>query len=390
MKKMFLLKNNVLNYDWGIKDAFHELYGNAEKQNAPQAELWIGANSNNCSLMVRDGVEIRLDDYIKENKDEIFNNECIFNYELPYLVKLLAAKKPLSIQVHPSKKNAEIGFLKDEENHITINSYKRNYKDKNHKPELVYAITDFVALNGFKKFDEIARLIKDVNFHDIENVKNSFVENKDQDSLRKLFEELFCLDEKKIGKLIRSAIDYASGSDNEESGWLLYLNDIYPNDIGVIFPLFLNIIKLSPDQAMFLDAETLHAYISGIAIEVMANSDNVIRAGLTNKYIDRFSLIENTKFEEKTKILTIPMVSGSNKSYMVPVDDFTFSILTINKNEVVEIKNATIIFIVEGKVQIKNNLNELDMVKGESAFISYSARQLELHGNAKIAVISSK
>lgn len=390
MTNMFLLKNNVLNYDWGMKDAFHELYGNAEKQNAPQAELWIGANYNNCSLIVSDGIEIRLDDYIKENKDETFNQECIFKTELPYLVKLLAAKSPLSIQVHPSKKNAEIGFLKEEENQIDINNYRRNYKDKNHKPELVYAITDFVALNGFKKFNEIAKLIKNINFHDIENVKNGFIENKDRSSLRKLFEELFDLDEDKIRKIIRSAIDYASDSDHEESGWLLYLNDIYPNDIGVIFPLFLNVVKLSHGQAMFLDAETLHAYISGIAIEVMANSDNVIRAGLTKKYIDRFSLIDNTKFEEKTKILTTPMVSGSNETYDVPVDDFTFSMLTVNESEVVEVKNATILFIVEGKVRIKNNRNALDMVKGESAFISYSARELEMHGNAKIAVISSK
>ena len=385
MQKMH---NGVQNYAWGSKDALTKLYGIKDAEGRPMAELWMGAhpkcssqieNSRGESLSLRDQISAGLSAQLGEKVAKRFG-------ELPFLFKVLCADQPLSIQVHPSKSAAEIGYAKENAAGIPLDAAERNYKDPNHKPELVYALTPFQAMNGFRELREIVSLLQPVaGAHPL---IASFLTYPDVDHLRTLFAGLLSLegeDKSRALDVLKSVLDEQQG---EPWDTIRSISEFYPDDSGLFSPLLLNVITLQPGEGMFLYAETPHAYLKGVSLEVMANSDNVLRAGLTPKYIDIPELLANLKFNARpaSELLTTPVVKGAELNFPIPVEDFAFSIHSLSAEpQTLEQDSAAIVFCIEGQSVLVKNNQTLVLNPGESCFLSADESPVTASGNGRIA-----
>ncbi|AZP42308.1 mannose-6-phosphate isomerase [Rahnella aquatilis] len=385
MQKMH---NGVQNYAWGSKDALTKLYGIKDAEGRPMAELWMGAhpkcssqieNSRGENLSLRDQISAGLSAQLGEKVAKRFG-------ELPFLFKVLCADQPLSIQVHPSKNAAEIGYAKENAAGIPLDAAERNYKDPNHKPELVYALTPFQAMNGFRELREIVSLLQPVaGAHPL---IASFLTSPDVDHLRTLFAGLLSLegeDKSRALDVLKSVLDEQQG---EPWDTIRSISEFYPDDSGLFSPLLLNVITLQPGEGMFLYAETPHAYLKGVSLEVMANSDNVLRAGLTPKYIDIPELLANLKFNARpaSELLTTPVVKGAELNFPIPVEDFAFSIHSLSAEpQTLEQDSAAIVFCIEGQSVLVKNNQTLVLNPGESCFLSATESPVTASGNGRIA-----
>ncbi|EIZ0309205.1 mannose-6-phosphate isomerase, class I [Vibrio parahaemolyticus] len=393
----FKLKNPIQNYAWGSKTAIQDLFGIENPNQEPQAEIWMGAHPNGCSKIELGGKEVLLSEFINNDRARVLSSDTDRKFgELPYLFKVLAVGNALSIQVHPSKQEAEQGFAKEEVLGIERTSFERNYRDLNHKPELVYALTPYQAMNGFRALNEIIELfslvLEKVDLPVIEGLLDTFKTDLSSRGLKVFFTGILSLKSTNKESAIRGLIDYATMSqqpnmDNDLGSLILELEQCYPNDIGLFAPLMLNVLTLKPGQAMYLDARTPHAYLKGAGLEIMANSDNVLRAGLTSKHIDVEELARCTSFEEKPKssLLLQPEIYGNKQSYLVPVSDFRFDFFVKADDEKVNVASAEILFAIDNKVTVSHASGEsLTIGKGESLFIPAYAKKYSLTSKGRV------
>ena len=396
----FKLNNPIKNYAWGSKTALQELFGIENLNQEPQAEIWMGAHPNGCSKIQLEDAEILLLDFINKDKANVLSSKVdkLFG-ALPYLFKVLSAEKALSIQVHPNKLEAEKGFAEEEELGIKLSAPNRNYKDANHKPELVYALTPYQAMNGFRAYTEIvllfSKVIEEFNLPAIHQLLEAFKKNLTATGLEIFFIGILSLEEEAKEASIQGLIEYAKlhqqpSTENDLGTLIIELNKSYPGDIGLFAPLMLNVLTLKPGEAMFLDARTPHAYIEGTGLEVMANSDNVLRAGLTSKHIDVFELARCTLFDEKPieSLLISPKVLGNRHVYSVPITDFCFDCFIKANNDQVKVKSAEILFAIDGRVKVSHPSGEVIVIeKGESVFIPAYASKYTISSSGRIARI---
>nr|WP_113869558.1 mannose-6-phosphate isomerase [Brenneria salicis]NMN91678.1 mannose-6-phosphate isomerase type 1 [Brenneria salicis ATCC 15712 = DSM 30166]RBP57477.1 mannose-6-phosphate isomerase type 1 [Brenneria salicis ATCC 15712 = DSM 30166]RLM28563.1 mannose-6-phosphate isomerase [Brenneria salicis ATCC 15712 = DSM 30166] len=385
MQKML---NRVQHYAWGSKHALNELYGIDNPNYLPMAELWMGAHPKSSSLVVdKQGHEYSLRDLIADDLSGQLGESVAQRFgQLPFLFKVLCAEQPLSIQVHPSKSAAEQGFARENAAGIALDAPERNYKDANHKPELVFALTPFQAMNGFRELSEIVELLQPVA--SAHPSISAFLQQPDSKTLAMLFAILLSMDGEQKGRAL--GVLKAALNSQQEQPWatIREITRFYPDDSGLFSPLLLNVITLQPGQAMFLYAQTPHAYLKGVALEVMANSDNVLRAGLTPKYIDIPELLDNVKFEAKPagKLLTDPIKQGNELSFSIPVDDFAFSLHSLSETpQTLEQNSAAIVFCVEGNALLQKDDQQLSLTAGESCFISAGESPVSVHGQGRIA-----
>ncbi len=391
---MSLIKlNNVIqNYAWGSKDALNKLFGIANPNHEPQAEIWMGTHPNGCSK--NDETGALLSDIIEQDKLGTLGEYTVNRFgALPYLFKVLSADTPLSIQVHPSKNKAEIGFARENEQGIELNAANRNYKDPNHKPELVYALTFYKAMNGFRPIEQIVTLFKEVNITTLTDEVAALESKQNNQGLQTFFTAIMSLE----GARKKSALSelYAAYERPTKTTMgreaLAYSADFrvhYEGDIGLFAPFMLNTIELAPGEAMFLHAETPHAYVQGTGLEIMANSDNVLRAGLTSKHIDLPELIDNTIFKpiQPDEIKLAPVHKNGKQFYPVPVDDFSFDILPSDTESKTQyVRGAEIVFCVEGEVKVTVSETSLTLISGESVFISNDSSVYQYKGNGILA-----
>lgn len=387
------LINSVQNYAWGSKTALTDLYGIANPNNLPMAELWMGAHPKSSSKIEDASGQVRsLRDVIDADKAALLGDKVAQRFgELPFLFKVLCADQPLSIQVHPNKQASEIGFAKENAAGIPLDATERNYKDPNHKPELVFALTPFLAMNAFREFSEIISLLQPVA--GAHNAIAHFLENPNADALSQLFASLLNMQgEEKSHALavLKAALDSQHGEPWET---IRLISEFYPNDSGLFSPLLLNVVKLNPGEAMFLFAETPHAYLQGVALEVMANSDNVLRAGLTPKYIDIPELVANVKFVAKpaAELLTQPIKNGAELDFPIPVEDFAFSLHDLSSAETsVAQESAAILFCVEGEATLHKGEQRLVLKPGESAFVAANESPVSVSGTGRLARVFNK
>ncbi|MDC0724331.1 mannose-6-phosphate isomerase [Phytobacter diazotrophicus] len=387
------LINSVQHYAWGSKNALTELYGVANPDNQPMAELWMGAHPRSSSkVQDAQGNLHSLREVIEQDKAGLLGSAVAERFgELPFLFKVLCAAQPLSIQVHPNKKASEIGFAKENAAGIPLDAAERNYKDPNHKPELVFALTPFLAMNAFRPFSEIVSLLQPVA--GANQAIAHFLQEPGAERLSQLFASLLNLkgDEKSRAlAVLKAALNSQQGEPWET---IRVISEFYPDDSGLFSPLLLNVVKLNPGEAMFLFAETPHAYLQGVALEVMANSDNVLRAGLTPKYIDIPELVANVKFTPKpaSELLTQPVKQASCLEFPIPVDDFAFSLhdLSTTGSDVAQ-QSAAILFCVEGEAVLSKGGETLVLKPGESAFISASESPVTVSGVGRLARVYNK
>jgi len=383
---IYKLENIIQKYHWGSKDFIPKLL-NVEADGNPKAELWMGAHPKAPSNLFYNGKKTTLLNIIEYIPDKTLGPEISnrYNSQLPFLFKILSSARPLSIQSHPDLNQAKIGFRKENELEIPITAYNRNYKDSNHKPELMCALTSFEAMCGFQPIENIADRMNHLNLTDLVPITEKFISIQTERAFKQMFFFIMSMskNEKKdmVAKVVNTVRKTKPRSKDEALifNWIEKLSQIYPGDIGVISPLYLNVVKLQPGQALYLEPGTLHAYLQGSGIELMANSDNVLRGGLTSKNVDVVELMKVLKFEhKKTKIILPHKISESESVYETSASEFQLSAINLKNEFCVEnVKGPEIILCTEGEAII----NDTQLKKGESVFISFSEKKYKIKGS---------
>ncbi|MDK7213375.1 mannose-6-phosphate isomerase, class I [Corynebacterium pyruviciproducens] len=319
MKK---LTGALRTYPWGSHTLLADLRGTTSPSPAPEAELWFGAHPASPSLIG----STELTDIIA---DDPVGQVGKSQGELPFLVKILAAGEPLSLQAHPTKEQAEKGFEQENEEGIDLSAPERNYRDRNHKPELLIALTEFTALAGFRPLEKTAELFGAFSCPTLDRYRLMVDSEDEGEGLRALLTTWVSIPrqarETLIDELVATIAAY-QGRSEETEPWIfevgtqiLALQERYPYDVGVLVALLLNFVRLTPGEALYLDAGQLHSYLGGLAIEVQANSDNVLRGGLTSKHVDVPELVRVLSFTS----LEDPRVhADAHGLYRVPVSEF--------------------------------------------------------------------
>ncbi|EOX1575401.1 mannose-6-phosphate isomerase, class I [Vibrio cholerae] len=385
----FPMTNPIQNYAWGSKTAFQQLFELENPTDEPQAELWMGAHPNGCSGIAINGKIVQLSDFIAQNPNLILGEYTARQFgELPYLFKILAAENALSIQVHPNKQQAERGFAQEEKLGIAPTAAYRNYKDPNHKPELVYALTEYQAMNGFRANQEILNYFIELSIDEIQPLVDAFQSNSTEQGLRDFFSGLLSLQGEIKNRALEVLITQAKQIDLPLFQLIVELEKHYPNDIGLLAPLMLNVITLQPGEAMFLDAETPHAYLHGTGLEIMANSDNVLRAGLTPKYMDIDELVACTQFKHKPLEqlrLKSEVIEGCEQ-YPIPVADFKFAIIPPATQQTIGVQSAEIVLPLDSSMILRHTNGEKCLVrKGQSVFIPAYAERYTIECDGRVA-----
>ncbi|MGE6288130.1 mannose-6-phosphate isomerase, class I [Aeromonas media] len=388
LPSFLLMQNPIQGYDWGSHDALTTLFGIPNPAGKPQAELWMGAHPNGCSEVVLAGDVQKLSTLINSAPAAVLGDATQARFgSLPFLFKVLCAEKALSIQVHPSKAQAEAGFAREEAAGIDIKASNRNYKDPNHKPELVFALTPYQAMNGFRAIPAILALFERVKLATIADLVAALAANQHEAGLQHFFHQLLILTGPRKEEALAGLLAYAATHQDEETFALVTsLAAQYPGDVGLFSPLLLNVVTLQPGQAMYLDACTPHAYVRGTGLEIMANSDNVLRAGLTPKYIDVAELLDCTRCLAKPddQILLSPRMEGAVQHYDVPVPDFTFSVYPAGEHALTT-TSAEILFAIDGTVILQQGKQSLRLEKGQSAFIPAATGSYQLLAEGRVA-----
>lgn len=389
-KCFFEMDNVIQNFAWGSRSAFGQLFDLDNIGNEPQAEMWMGAHPNGCSKVQGSHSKVLLSQLIEAHREEFLSKQTNEKFgELPYLFKILAAENALSIQVHPSKEEAELGFQKEEQAQIPLSAHHRNYRDSNHKPELVYALTPYQAMNGFRAIPEIISLFSDVCVPQLSELLENLSVNPSPEGLCEFFVGILSLEGEHKIKAVDSLISRVKNNlPHELSSLILILSEQYPYDVGLFTPLMLNVITLEPGEAMYLDARTPHAYLKGTALEVMANSDNVLRAGLTPKYIDVQELAKCTLFEGKPldALKLAPISENGVLTYPVPVPDFKFSVYDKPNNKLVRPVSAEILLPLDSDLTLTHHSGEVvTLKKGQSVFIPAYVDEYCIHSRGYVA-----
>lgn len=383
MKPSFYrLRNGIKNYAWGSRTALNTLFGVPNPDEQPQAEMWMGAHPAGCSEIETGSDSVSLLEAIAQSPGTVLGARTVENFgQLPFLLKILSAETALSIQVHPDKRLAEEGYAQQG------NRTGEDYNDANHKPELVYAITPFMAMNGFRPFQETVNHFLRLNAPELMPALAEFRGNLTGEGFKHFFVSLMQLAQlEKDSVLKQLQVSLDSGGFTHLQSFITRLMRDYPGDIGILAPLFLHCITLEPGEAMFLRAGTLHAYVHGTAVEVMACSDNVLRAGLTPKKINLPELVKCTVFREtqEQELRLSSNDTGIEQHYSVPVDDFCFSVIGNCQQKHVDVDSAQILLVLSGITTLRDTSgDEMTLFAGQSVFIpaftaSYSITKNEL------------
>jgi mannose-6-phosphate isomerase len=400
MNKIELLKNSIKEYSWGSRTAIPELLGKKTPCDKPQAELWIGAHPLASSTVKTGGKWEPLSDLIKKYPAEILGRMTAKKYggQLPFLFKVIAASEPLSIQAHPNLIQAKKGFKRENRLGISLDSFNRNYKDENHKPECVCALSDFEALCGFRSVSEIVFLLTKTCPGTLNKQINELKTNPNPFGLKSFFTAVMTMDFDRNKSVISEATGNSRvfADENPAFKWVLALAGKYPSNIGVIAPLFLNYIYLKPGQAMFLQAGELHAYLNGVALELMANSDNVIRGGLTAKHVDVEELSNILRFRSLKNKIILPKKNKKEGIYKTPAEEFVLSVISVYKDNAYtgsKKRNVEIILCIEGKAVITGSEDDkFNISKGKSVIIPASVKKYSISGKATLykAAVNTK
>jgi len=394
MKNIGVLKNTVQEYAWGSYTAIPELLGNDSPASTPQAELWMGAHPKAPSQVKSNGKWMSLMKLIEKNPKDILGKAVAekFNNRLPYLFKVLAAEKPLSIQAHPSIAQAKESFQRENRLGIPLDAHNRNYKDDNHKPECICALTFFWALNGFRKISGVLSLLEKICPQGLKSDLNNLRGEPNSLGLKKFFQAMMTMGRDQQNQIIADAITNAQKftDDDQAYKWMIDLHNEYPADIGVFSPILLNLICLKPGQAMFLPAGELHAYLDGVGIELMANSDNVLRGGLTPKHVDVPELLNVLNFEEREPDILSP-IEGSEceRIYSSRADEFVLSVITVKEGLTYYSptnRSVEILLCTDGDAIITDlgNNDKLALGRGKSIIIPSAVKKYCIEGNTTL------
>ncbi|MEU9879552.1 mannose-6-phosphate isomerase, class I [Streptomyces phaeochromogenes] len=316
------LDNTIRPYAWGSTTAIPRLLG-VEPTGEPQAEMWMGAHPGAPSRTLRGP----LTEVIDEAPEKELGRAAVakFGPRLPFLLKLLAAGAPLSLQVHPDLAQAKEGYEDEERRGVPIDAPHRNYKDANHKPELICALTEFDGLCGFRTPSEAADLLAALDVDSLKPYVDLLHAHPEEAALREVLTAVLSADREQMAATVTEAAAACARLGGAHAPYA-ELAHHYPGDPGVIAAMLLNHVRLQPGEALFLGAGVPHAYLNGLGVEIMANSDNVLRCGLTPKHVDVPELLRIVRFEASDPGVLRPEASPDGEEvYETPIDEFRLS-----------------------------------------------------------------
>jgi mannose-6-phosphate isomerase len=394
VNRIALLKNRIQEYAWGSKTFIPELLGSPAPAENPQAELWMGIHPNGPSMVSWKNAWIPLRDLIEKDPESVLGKSVAgkFSNTLPFLFKILAANRPLSIQAHPSLNQAREGFAKENRLQIPLTASHRNYKDNNHKPEILCALSHFWALKGFRKVEEIFFLVDKIGISALESQIAPFRKRPNSAGLKAFFSALMTIKREQQSELISAIVETIGRLNDTHPAyeWMIKLHQTFPGDIGVLAPVFLNLVRLQPGEAIYLPAGELHGYLEGAAIELMANSDNVLRGGLTPKHVDAPELLRTLNFEYgEANILDPESRRGAEWLYPAPVEEFALSQISLHEGSAFKSeqkRSVEIMICVEGRAHIKDagSRTTLALERGTAIIIPAVVKQYQIEGKATI------
>lgn len=330
---MHRLENTVRPYAWGSTTAIPGLLG-TPPTGEPQAELWMGAHPGAPSLVDRGGGPLPLTDVIDADPEGELGTAAVraFGPRLPFLLKLLAAASPLSLQVHPDRGQAEEGYAAEEARGIPLDAPHRNYRDANHKPELLAALTPFEGLCGFRRAAEAAELLSELDVDALKPYVDILHASPEEEALREVVTAVLSADREEMAETVTRAaaaadrLAAADGPYAADHAAYASLAHHYPGDPGVLAAMLLNHVRLQPGEGLYLGAGVPHAYLEGLGVEIMANSDNVLRCGLTPKHVDVPELLRIVRFEASDPAVLVPEAEPDGEEvYATPIDEFRLS-----------------------------------------------------------------
>ncbi|QLL08557.1 mannose-6-phosphate isomerase, class I [Mycobacterium vicinigordonae] len=388
---MELLRGALRTYAWGSRTALAEFTGRPVPAAHPEAELWFGAHPGDPAWLETPSGETSLLKVLTDDPEGQLGSACRarFGNVLPFLVKVLAADEPLSLQAHPSAAQAVEGYRREERQGIPVNSPVRNYRDTSHKPELLVALQPFEALAGFRQVSRTAELLRALAVSDLD----PFIDllgagsdaQSDADGLRALFTTWITAPQPDLDVLVPAVLDgaiqYLSSGATKFAGeakMVLELGERYPGDAGVLAALLLNRVILAPGEAIFLAAGNLHTYLHGFALEVMANSDNVLRGGLTPKHVDVPELLRVLDFTPTPESQLRPPVhrDGLALVYDTPTDEFAAALLMLDGENLGHEVDAPsrhdgpqILLCAEGELTVHGKSGSLNLDRGAAAWV---------------------
>lgn len=339
----------VAHYDWGDREFLPALLGR-DFDGKPCAELWVGAHPARPSRVRVGKGEVGLDQ-VFANQPGLLGTAVQTRFgELPFLAKILCAAAPLSIQVHPSVGKARAGFERENAEGIPLTARERNYADPNHKPELLVALTPFIGLRGFRPLEQIANTL--ASFPTLKPFESSLRHS----GLAGLYQALMNLPQAQVNATLSPIVERARGVDDSRDPlmWLAHAAERFHgpdgHDRGLFSVLLLNLIHLAPGEAMYLPAGVLHAYLRGTGIEVMANSNNVLRGGLTPKHVDVPELIDNVEFRGETPeiVRAQPTAAPSLAVYPTDCPEFALQRWSLHGDHSATADTVQVLLLIEG------------------------------------------
>ncbi len=380
------LVNTVRPYAWGSTTAIPELLG-TEPTGEPQAELWMGAHPGAPSRLDRGTGPAPLNELIDADPYGELGKPAVerFGPRLPFLLKVLAAGAPLSLQVHPDLDQAKAGFADEEDRGVPIDAPHRNYKDANHKPEMICALTPFDGLCGFRHPAEAAELLEGLGVNTLKPYADILRARPEDEALREVLAAVLGADREEMAETVQQAAEAAARLATEggkfADAYAAYASAArhFPGDPGVIAAILLNHVRLQPGEALYLGAGVPHAYLDGLGVEIMANSDNVLRCGLTPKHIDVPELMRVVRFQSGDAGVLRPEDSGDGEEvYDTPIDEFRLSRYTLAPDgspRSLGDRTPQILLCTAGEVTLHGpDGAQLTLARGESAFVPADER----------------
>lgn len=411
---MFALTNVMRDYPWGSSTAIAELLGK-EPGGGPEAELWMGAHPDSPSVAATPDGPVPLDRLIAEHPESTLGSgvHAAFGAKLPFLAKLLAADKALSLQVHPTLERARERFADEEAAGVPRDAAHRNYKDANHKPEMILALTPFEALCGFRPCAESAALFRAVGaaiaasgaevpalLGTVEMALNSRM--AEPMVVRRAFEALLGGGDETTalvglaasalagdGAAVAAAASGLPANPLSSLETVVDLADQYPGDAGVLVSLLLNRVSLQPGESIYLPAGNIHAYLKGLGLEVMASSDNVMRGGLTGKHVDVPELLETVDFAP-SGVPVVPTRTTDLDQHMwePPFAEFSLQRVEISADSdpVPLVQNGPLLVLaVSGSVLLDSPRGDMALSRGGSVFVPAAENPVMVHPHVDAA-----
>lgn len=372
MNGVYKLKGVVQHYSWGGTEYIPQLLSVDNPEQKPFGEYWLGAHPAAPAMLEEEAIP--LDQFIANHPQETLGDAVAGKFQsLPYLFKILDVRQMLSIQVHPSKASAEDEFEKENQKGIPLMAPHRNYKDKNHKPELMVALSDFWLLHGFKNEKELQAILEQTP--ELHFLSDAFTDG----NYKSLYEAVMTMPQEKVDEVLSPLMQrivpaYKKNQlqKSSEDFWAARAALTFCKgnhyDRGVFSVYLFNLLHLKKGEAIYQAAGLPHAYLEGQNVEVMANSDNVLRAGLTDKHVDVPELMKHVKFEA-----TNPEIIRSGKSpeqsFEAPVEEFYLKRYEADKSVTLSPQTATILFVIAGKGSVCSDDKAIELNKGEAALL---------------------